>query len=55
MHSPALTNTFIQAQEFVGVVGGWVGRGARGGASHEMRVGSCGKKLKWRIFVVKGL
>lgn len=25
MHSPALTKTFIQAQEFVGVVGGWVG------------------------------
>lgn len=27
-----------------------MGRGARGGASHEMRVGSCGKKLKWRTF-----
>lgn len=27
MHSTALTKTFIQAQEFVGVVGGWVGRG----------------------------
>jgi hypothetical protein len=55
MYSPALTKACIQAQEFVGVVGGWVGRGARGGASHEMRVGSCGKKLKWRIFLVHGL